>query len=152
MKCKYTDRFLSGLAVGNIAMIGPLFWSSWLFLSMGIHAKSIPFITNVLIHGVGIELVILVASAFAFFKRWRFVLLLYIPYAMYMLPRLLDAILYYYNKRALTDTAFYLPTKVHTWAYTILLLLTIAALIIFIIEALIAKRRGSSNSELFFNN
>lgn len=143
-KYRYTDNLLLVLAVGNLAMIGPLIWAFWFMLSLAFNpheGDAATYVLNILIHGIGIELVILVASAFVFFKRWRLALLLYIPYTMYMLPRLIEAVIYYYKSQALTDTVFYLPAKVHTWAYTTLLGLTIITLFVFIIEILNAKFR-----------
>ena len=144
---KITDRCLPYLAIANLLMIGPLLWLMWMPLSFGIYpheGNATTWIFNILVYGIGIELTLILLSAWSFFKKWRYMLLLYIPVSLYMLPDLIEqTILYYHNSSF--DTSFYLPGKVHTYAYETLLVATLIVCIIFIAEHAIARHKGSQH-------
>lgn len=144
---KYTDKVLPILAVASLIMIPILIWSVWQVLDMAISGKAYAFIQTLFIHVLAIEILIFGFSALAFLKRWRWILLFYIPYSAYMLPELITNIIDYFKHQQF-NSVFYFPAKLHEWSYAILLLVICLTCMLFLIEAYQGKRRGFSNLDL----
>lgn len=147
---KYTDKILPIIAIACIIMIPILIWSVWQVLDMALYGKAYAFVRTLFVHVLAIEILIFGLSALAFFKRWRWILLFYIPYSAYMLPQLIMNIIDYFKHQQF-HSAFYFPAKLHEWAYAILLIVICLTCILFLFEAYQGKKRGCKNLDLIEN-
>lgn len=147
---RYTDKLLILLAIANILILLPQIWVLWFPLQIVFWphtGDATQYVLNILIHGLGIGFIISTVTAYAFFKRWRWLLFLYIPYCFWMLSFILPALKMYDDPR--TDSSFYLPDKVYNWSLLALIALTLLTTLIFLIETFLAKRKGYGNSVIF---
>lgn len=132
MKFK-TNFLLRILAVANLLMIPIIFWSIWQIIEMAIFGKAFSFLANLVINAVGVDLLIVCITAWAFFKGWKWLLLLYIPYSIYTLPKLISEILNYLSHSQL-HSPFYFRLFSYTFTETALLLATLLTAFFFLFE------------------
>ena len=143
---KITDRCLPSLAIANLLTLIPMIWSMWIPLSFGIYpheGNASMWMFNIIVYGIGISTLIACVSAWALFKKWYPILILYIPYGAYMLPKLYISIKEYMDPRTMSD--FFLASRIWTYSFTALLIATLIICAIYIAEHIIWRRKISNN-------
>ncbi len=141
MKFK-TDLILKILAVGSLLVILFSIWSAWQFVEMALYGRAFSFLTTLLIQGIGIDILIYGLTAWAFFRRLRWFLFLYIPYSIYMIPGLVSDILNYADHSQL-HSPFYFPTICHTLFQTGFLLAVCSTCLLYLLEINNFRKRGN---------
>lgn len=139
---KKTDLFLKILAAANLLMVPVLIWSVWQFINMAIYGKAYSFLITLLVQGVGVEVLILCFTAWAFLNHWRWFLFLYIPYSIYTLPKLIRALLDY-RSHPQFDSPFYFPSILYTRLEVGLLLAICLTCLLFLFEIYYFKKTSS---------
>jgi hypothetical protein len=129
---KYTDKLLYALAIGNILIIIPSIWGVWLGLSIfwATEGDGNQLLITILM-SASQWLIILVFTAWAFFKRWRLVLLLYVPYLSTMIPVYISALIQAWEQN---DGWNFLNSRISGYSYVTLWLLSLIVLIVMLIE------------------
>ncbi len=140
-----TDRILPYLAVAYLLMILLLLWMLWLPLSFAFEphkGSATAWVLHILWHGVALNTALLLFVAWAFYRRWRYLLLFFIPYNAYMYPLLWESIVLIMRPHNLTPS---LAGNVWTFSLTIVLTLTLITTFIFIIERIRAFRQNKKD-------
>lgn len=137
---KLTDKCLPTLAIANIIIISTLLWVFqqplmlvWIAKHDGHTGAWLLFLFK-MAFSIGIQLLIYLASAVCFFKKYRFALFFYIPYAIYMLPKHFSVAHNYYLHPLQSNTALYLPSKVYAWSNIIVIIAALVTCFIYIFE------------------
>ena len=142
---KITDRCLPYLATANLLTLIPLIWSMWIPLSFGIYphdGNASMWMFNIIVYGIGIGTLIACVTAWAFYKKWRYMLLLYIPYTIYQWPGIMMSLKNY--TQPTTYTSFYLAGRIWTYSFTALLIATLIVCAIYITEHIIWRRKTTN--------
>lgn len=138
MKFK-TDLVLKILAMASLLMIPISIWSIWQFIEMALYGKAFPVLLTILVHGIGIEVLVSLITAWAFLRKLRWFLFLYIPYSIYMLPNLMAEISNYLYHPQL-HSPFYFPSICYAWIQTGFLLAICCTCLLCLFETYHSKK------------
>lgn len=129
-----TDKLFLVLALSNILMVAPSLWALWLPLSIAWtpHQGSVSeIVTNVILYSL-IWFLVLGFTTWAFFKRQKIVLFLYFLYLSYRMPMYIYALMQFFEN---DNTGWsFLASRVYTWFYIVLWLLTLITFITMLFE------------------
>lgn len=128
----YTDKLLLTLGIGNLWMFIPSFFGIWWGFSLifaGQGDKSQIF-TTILLSTIK-WLAILLFTTWAFFKRWRWVVLFYVLYLSYSIPIYISALSEYWKQNINLN---YFGSAIYGYTYVFLWLLGLITFLIMLIE------------------
>ena len=146
---KLTDKCLPTLAIANILIISTLLWVFqqpltlvWIAKHDGHTGAWLLLLLKMLFY-IGIQLLIYLALAVCFFKKYRLALFFTIPYAIYMLPKHFSVAYNYYLHPLQSNSALYLSSKVYAWSNIIVIIASLTTCFIYIWEINKNKKQAS---------
>lgn len=128
----YTDKFLLALGIANLWMFVPTILSIWqeysfVFAGQGDRSQ----ILGIVLISTIKWLVILIFTTWAFFKRWHWVVALYVLYLSVLVPATITMLLQYWKEN---NNLNFLYSAIYGYTYIFLWLLGMVTLIIILIE------------------
>ena len=146
----YTDRLLIVLSLGNLVMIPLLVYETIGFLAMAYRGGAYQFCLHFFLSGVLPGILVSAFFAYAFFMRWRFLLLLRLLYAIHTLPLALYVLNQYgaplYYRNILTT-----PTLIYTWVDLLLTILMLISSFFLLLEGGRVIKNGGCYMKILFN-